>query len=168
MKVERSANSRLLRPLHLPCSCSFSRGLRVSLHGKPGSRSARDLKVLVSLVFRLATQEHRPTSLTLAATGRREVAGQLKDPAPALLMILYALAVAGGSRSSTTVMLGKDTLRKWVIICSPAAFCLLTLQILLGFPAESWLKGLPGQLAELKNSMDSRPANGAGNVCGCS
>ena len=27
VRVERSAKSRLLRPLHLPCSCSFSRGL---------------------------------------------------------------------------------------------------------------------------------------------
>lgn len=123
--------------------------LTLSVHGKPDSMIGNmDIKILSQSGFQTS---YAGVSSDFPDSGPNPAG--LKDPAAALLMILYALVVAGGLAMSASAMLGKDTLRKWVILCSAAAFCLLTLQVLLGFPVETWLKGLPGQLAKAKDSM---------------
>ena len=86
------------------------------------------------------------------ADGKSPGAG-IKDPSPALLMILYAAAVVTGLSLSVAVFMGNERLRKWVITCSAAAFCLLAMQLMLGFPVESWIRELPRKLTEQGNSM---------------
>lgn len=58
-------------------------------------------------------------------------------PNPAPLMLLYGLALAAGLVLGIGVYSGNQSLRNVVIACSVAAFAILTLQLLLGFPAEN-------------------------------
>jgi hypothetical protein len=101
----------------------------------------------------------RPTS------GKSPGAG-IKDPSPALLIILYTVAVVAGLSLSVAVLMGNERVRKWVVACSVAAFCLLAMQMMLGFPAESWIKALPRQLTEQGNSMSLDDKMGMAVVVG--
>ena len=103
--------------------------------------------------------------------GRKSAAGKspgagIKDPSPALLIVLYGAAVAAGLALSVAVVMGNERLRKWVVTCSVAAFCVLTMQMMLGFPVESWIRGLPRELSQQRNSMTLDDQMGMAMVLG--
>ena len=81
----------------------------------------------------------------------------IKGPSPAWLIILYALAIMAGLTLSVLMIL-KDNGQfwKWVVICSAAAFCLLTIQMIWGFPIENWLKNLPEEIAKQKKIAEKQ------------
>ena len=111
-----------------------------------------------------ASSEH-PEFDKKPAGGKSPGAG-VKNPSPALLILLYAAAIAAGLALSVAVTMGNDRLRKWVVACSAAAFCLLTLQMMLGFPVEGWLKGLPTQLSQQRNATNLDDQMGMAVVVG--
>jgi hypothetical protein len=111
------------------------------------------------------------TSSEQPDVGRRPAGGNspgagVKDPSPALLILVYAVAVAAGLALSVAVAMGNVRLRKWVVACSAAACCVLTMQMMLGFPVESWIKGLPQQLAQHRNAMTLDDQMGMAMVVG--
>ena len=83
----------------------------------------------------------------------------IKDLSPALLMILYAAAVVTGLSLSVAVLIGNERLRRWVVACSVAAFCLLAMQMMLGFPAESWIRERSRQLTEQERHLTELVGN---------
>ena len=65
---------------------------------------------------------------------------------PAWLIILYVISIVGGLALSVLVILKGPQLQKWVAVCSIVAFCLLTVQMIWGFPVENKIKNLPQEL----------------------
>ncbi len=63
-----------------------------------------------------------------------------KGPSPAWLVILYTATIGIGLSLSVPMCMGNEQLRKWVIICSVVAFCLLAIQMIVGFPVDRELK----------------------------
>jgi len=120
------------------------------------NRNAREIKVLSQSGFQTCysgkSLEH-PEADRKSAAGKSSDAAGIKDPSPALLIVLYGAAVAAGIALSVAVFMGNERLRKWVVTCSVAAFCVLTMQMMLGFPVESWIRGLPRERSQQRNSM---------------